>query len=296
MAITIRLPYAVRSDADGFNWLAEVAQRLNGASWDDIRLVSTRMRWFDSNLCAPLGALLQRAGDGGNTLQLDVPGPILGAWSRNGFAEKFGGGNMIDTFDTTLAYYRFNHNDAKTFARYVQQELMPKDIPQMTPEARRQFERNLQELFDNAILHGLSAEGVFSCGQFYPHKNYINFTVSDLGAGFAANVQRKTGRQWTAIDAIEWASQEGHTTRTGNISGGLGLGLLCEFVTRNGGCLQVVSQDGFWEFNPQGVQKTVLDGRFPGTFVNLQIKTDDQTLYQEFGTAGDSEGEVIAIF
>lgn len=192
--LTVAFPRSIRSDRAGFNWLAEVGSLLHEQQGATIAFSDRNLQWFDSNLCSPLGALLYQAQLGGSSILLDAPGPILGAWSRNGFAYAFGGGDMIDTFDTTLIYQRFERRRERRFAAYVQRELMPKDIPKMTPPARRQFERNLQEIFNNAVNHAASERGVFSCGQFFPHKNYINFTVCDLGVGFRTKPTAKPGR------------------------------------------------------------------------------------------------------
>ncbi len=294
MPLTVAFPRSIRSDRAGFSWLAEVGSLLHEQQGATIAFSDRNLQWFDSNLCSPLGALLYQAQLGGSSILLDAPGPILGAWSRNGFAYAFGGGDMIDTFDTTLIYQRFERQHERRFAAYVQRELMPKDIPKMTPPARRQFERNLQEIFNNAVNHAASERGVFSCGQFFPHKNYINFTVCDLGVGFRLNAHRKTGQALSATQAISWASQDGHTSRTGAIPGGLGLGLLREFVLRNRGSLQIVSEDGYWLFDARGEHSWELKQAFPGTFVNLRIMTNDESLYKAAGEVDAGVEEAAA--
>jgi hypothetical protein len=51
--------------------------------------------------------------------------------------------------------------------------------------------------------------------------------------------------------AIEWALQEGNTTRKGSVPGGLGLKLIREFIAMNKGRIQIVSDRGYWEFSPR---------------------------------------------
>ena len=80
--------------------------------------------------------------------------------------------------------------------------------------------------------------------------------------------------------AIEWALQEGNTTRKGNVPGGLGLKLIREFITMNKGRIQIVSDRGYWEFSPQGETLTRIDTSFPGTVINIEINTADTSSYR----------------
>ena len=48
-------------------------------------------------------------------------------------------------------------------------------------------------------------------------------------------------------EAIEWATRANNTTKRGDVPGGLGLKLLCEFIDLNGGSLQIVSDGGLLE-------------------------------------------------
>lgn len=48
---------------------------------------------------------------------------------------------------------------------------------------------------------------------------------------------------------------------------------------KNKGMMQIVSDDGFYQFGHEGETTTLLSGRFPGTVVNLEFKTDDSCSY-----------------
>lgn len=43
--------------------------------------------------------------------------------------------------------------------------------------------------------------------------------------------------------------------------------------------MQIISDDGFYQFDNQGEKTQVFNGTFPGTIVNLQFKTDDNYSY-----------------
>ncbi len=80
-------------------------------------------------------------------------------------------------------------------------------------------------------------------------------------------------------EAIEWATQANNTTKRGDVPGGLGLKLLCEFVDLNGGSLQIVSDAGYWERKSRHNNKARLRNTFPGTVVSVEIDTADRRSY-----------------
>lgn len=86
------------------------------------------------------------------------------------------------------------------------------------------------------------------------------------------------GWNLSSVDAIKWAMIDRNTTKTG-ITGGIGLAILKEFIMKNKGMMQIVSDDGFYQFGHEGETTTLLSGRFPGTVVNLEFKTDDSCSY-----------------
>lgn len=71
----------------------------------------------------------------------------------------------------------------------------------------------------------------------------------------------------------------GQYDKTRNFTGGIGLAVLKEFVGMNKGKMQIVSDDGFYEFGPFGENVRTFSAPFPGTIVTLQFRTDDATSY-----------------
>lgn len=80
------------------------------------------------------------------------------------------------------------------------------------------------------------------------------------------------------MQAIQWAVQDKNTTKIG-ISGGIGLALLKEFIFMNKGEIQIVSNDGFFQFGEQKEGIRLFNGASPGTIVNLQFCTNDNNSY-----------------
>ena len=149
----------------------------------------------------------------------------------------------------------------------------------MSPGLLKKFRESIFEIFSNAVLHSRTRLGIFSCGQFFPKKNKLDFTVADLGVGIRQNVCEYTGLNLSASQAIAWATVENNTTKGGSVPGGLGLKLLGEFIDLNGGCLQIVSDDGYWQRVNRNSSYYSLGHRFPGTVVNIEINTADTHSY-----------------
>jgi len=278
--ITIRWPSRANADASFFDWLAKTEACINAAYGEEI-VFTGRLNWFSAELCAPLGAILHKGLHNLNTYRFDesVSGEVLKVWAKNGFWEQFGGTTMADEFDTTLTFARFATSAESTFAKYIQRELMPKELPQMNDSSKHRFRNSVQEVFNNAVLHSNTEHEIFICGQRYPQKDRLSFVISDLGNGIRYKVEEYTGNSWEASDAIDWAMQEGNTTKRGLTPGGLGLTWLREFIDDNGGVLIIVSQEGYWQRTQRNTWKRQLTAPFPGTVVLLDINTQKQSTF-----------------
>lgn len=70
-----------------------------------------------------------------------------------------------------------------------------------------------------------------------------------------------------------------NSARSGDIPGGLGLGILQDFVRLNEGSLIVCSRFGYWEMRSGKVSMFDLASPYPGTTVSLEINTRDARSY-----------------
>ena len=80
------------------------------------------------------------------------------------------------------------------------------------------------------------------------------------------------------MQAITWAIGDKNSTKQ-DISGGIGLAILREFIIRNQGKIQIVSDDGFYQLDSHEEQTKSFSGSFPGTVINMQFRTDDAASY-----------------
>jgi len=265
----------------GFQTLVDLNAQTENCLLEDITVDMSATAWFDADMCAAFGALLYRLGQGLNTITLaNIPLDVESILSKNGFLSHYGRENVPDRWGTTISYQRLDVRDDRYFADYVEKELIQRtEIPAMSPGLLKKFRESIFEIFSNAVLHSRTKMGIFSCGQFFPRRNRLDFSVADLGIGIRQNVEENARLDLTPEDAIEWATQGRNTTKRGQIPGGLGLKLLGEFIDLNGGRIQIVSDAGYWRRENRTTFRTRLSRPFPGTVVSLEINTADKRSY-----------------
>jgi len=281
--MVIEIPYRVTSDFDGFNNLIKIHQKVKGLLFETVTFNFVNCTWFEANLCAVLGAICNDLKDGINTIEFtNMNQSIKAIFSKNEFLKHFGGETQIDIYGTTIKYRRYQSNEQSLFKEYLNKELLSKEeMPKMSILLQKKINESIFEIFENAITHG-DSEHVFSCGQYYPQKSppRIDFTIVDLGKTIKANVNDFLNQNYSAVDAIEWAVQEKHTTKSGNTPGGLGLKLIRKFLELNKGKVQIISGNGFWSQNKINTTfAKSLDKKFDGTIVNLEFNIDDNFSY-----------------
>ncbi len=263
------VPPNVYSDFSGFQWLCNVAQQLRTSQ--TVSLDFSNTGFFDGNLCAVLGALFQQHELEAHVLTEHTMNPaVLRSLGMNGFLPSLGGTRFPDEFDTTIKYRHFTLAEAKKFSSYLDVELLNKELP-LLPTTKKNFHTTLAEVFQNCNFHSQAASGVFSCGQHFPTKEIINYTLVDLGIGFGGSVSRRFGRPIPAKAAVGWAVVAGNSARPGQQLGGYGLSDIQDMILKNEGIFQIVSGDTFWEFRGHSSKTQGLPVPFEGTIVNLQL-------------------------
>jgi len=268
------------SDVHGFEKIIHLWHQIQECRYEQIQIDWQHISWLDANLCSPFGAILYKAGRNLNSIEfINLPRDIEVILSKNNFLSIYGRARRKDIYGTTIEYKRFETQDDRYFAAYIQKHLTGKGIPEMTPGLQKKFLENIFEIFHNAVIHSRTKLGIFSCGQFFPRKTHLDFTITDLGIGFCQNVRQALELTLSPEKAIEWAMKEGNTTRKDAIPGGLGLKLLFNFIQKNKGRIQIVSDRGFWEYHNRRTSTQLFSEPFPGSIVNMQINTADPCSY-----------------
>jgi hypothetical protein len=273
--------HEIRSDYDGFSILNNLATQTGECFLDDVEIDMQYTTWMDANMCAPLGAILYRVGRDLNTVKVtNIPNNVKVILAKNGFLCNYGWTRREDTYGSTIEYKRFEPKDDRYFAEYIEKHLIGKGIPAMSSGLLKKFRESIYEIFSNAVIHSQTKQGIFSCGQYYYRNHRLDFSVTDLGLGIRRNILEQRGINLTAEQAINWAMEGKNTTKAGPIPGGLGLKLLREFIIKNEGRIQIVSDNGYWELSEGKVKTMAFSEPFPGTVVNIEINTADTKSYR----------------
>ena len=271
----------IKSNFCGYRTLIALDTQIDSAFLDEIRVDFSKVSWLDANIAAPLGAILYKASMRLNdVLPSDIPVGIEEILAKNGFLATYGWPPRHDTYGTTIPYTRFEPADEKYFGTYINHGLVGKDMPKMSPALRKKFLESIFEVFNNSAQHSKTQLGIHACGQYFPKKNRLDFSLADLGIGIKESIRQTRNIDLDDRLAIKWALTEANTSRVGKVPGGMGLKLLKKFVTLNGGRFQIVSGRGYWELSPDGESLKSFDKPFPGTIVNLEFNTSDTKSYR----------------
>ena len=272
----------IHNNPDGLSELASLFSITKDLSFDTIKISFKNVDWFDANLAAILGAILSSLSNDLNHFEMiDLNDDVRKILEKNGFLSKYGRAARNDSYGTTIKFSKFGSGDLKAFEAYLEAELfMRTDLPAMSEKLTKKIFESMLEIFNNAAFHGAS-DYIFSCGQCFPKKNNLNFTLVNLGHTVKERVSEFKKQEISADKALSWAIKPGNTTRVGSIPGGMGLNILREFMKLNKGQVQIYSDSGYWTQNNKAVVTCAeTEFCFNGTIVNFQFNISDDSSYR----------------
>lgn len=278
------LPIKITSDIRGYELLLRIYNDLAICNGQEIKISFKNVEWLEANLVAVLGAIFEDLESRGNKVTLiDLDDYINknDILYRNGFLQYYGCNMMMskNNFTTQIPYRKFKEREDSLYNEYIQRELLDKkEFPSHSTKLGYEIKRNIFELFENARTHG-SCKNIHTCGQFYPTRKKLHITIVDKGKTIVANVREHLGENKGASDCIEWAMEKGNTTKKGNTPGGLGLGLIFEFINLNKGKIQMISSNGYWELREGKIKKYDLNFSFDGTIANIEFDLSQNIHY-----------------
>jgi hypothetical protein len=279
--IEITVPQKVLCRVYGYEFLSEVAAKAITLVGSTFTLDFTKCEWFDGNLCAVLGGILDGLVMRKNQVYFSgLSRSLQTTFTRNNFLKSFST-ETESMASLTIPYKKFKIEDEEVAKDFIHEQLFNKpDMPILSEEARRALLVRIFEICVNAITHGQSTH-VYVCGQIYPTRNppEVSLTFSDLGKTIKANVNEYLRDELTGNKTILWALEEGNTTKSGAEPGGIGLKLIESLVNLNKGSLQIVSGDGFVELRNGVYIEHQFEEYFPGTIVNLKLLLGDSNFY-----------------
>ena len=277
--IVIDIP-DIKSNFDGYNYLCSLYHQLKIYKDKYITFNFSKANFIEANLCALIGTIFEMLEENNNIVSLEnINHKIANILRKNSFLIKYGYPTLNDRFDTSLKYERLNPQEETKFYGYIKDELFSKtDFPSLSNRLRSEITKNIFELYENARTHG-KCNFIHICGQFFPKapKKPLHFTIVDKGITIKENVCNFLAESLSGSETIQWAIVRGNSTK--QEVGGLGLGIIFEFIKLNKGKIHIISADGYYEFsNGQETTKT-LSNPFEGTLVNLTFDLTDKHHY-----------------
>jgi len=271
----------VRNNWYGFNSIARIAKESRNMFFDSAELDFSGCDFFEANMVAPFYTIITKLRNELNDVSImNLSSDIETILKKNNFLTTFNMVAIRDSNQTTIPFKIFKLQSGEQFFDYLESYMNGRGIPTMSEALTKRFRQSIFEIFQNAAIHSNSESGIFTCGQFFPTKHRLDFTIADAGVGIRENVREYTGnRKMNSRMAIKWALTEGNTTKRGSQPGGLGLKLLKDFIRMNEGKLQIVSRYGYYEFNAINETYNKLEHDYPGTCVNIEINTQDKSSY-----------------
>lgn len=271
----------LHTNSQGIESLAELAKKTTDLFVDSLILDMSGVKFIDANLASTLGAILFRLSSHGNEIKiLNLRHDVEIILRKNRFLTNFGFAKFEDINRTTMPFTRLKLSDKRHFEDYISHQFEGKGLPKMSDAANRVFRKKVFEIFQNAAVHSQSTVGVFVCGQHFPTKKKLVFTITDMGMGIRNSVRNYfKNNRIGSIAALKWALEAHHTTRTGKTPGGLGLTELRKFARLNKGMIQIASRFAFYEFAQGRDHFSKLATSFPGTAVTIVVNTADEANY-----------------
>lgn len=281
--IDLIIPNDIRSEFSGYNYIIKWLNQHKDIKNKEIVFDFCNVTFLEANLSALIGTIFEILESNGNKIKIiKLHEQVEIILRKNEFLLPFGFDKIIDNFGTTLIYKKFTPKDDIGFYEYIQTQLLNKPkFPSHSEKLGKEIARNIFEIYENARTHG-KCDFIHTCGQFFPNRTGkpLYFTVVDKGHNIKQNVSKYLDKDVDAADAIKWAMIKGNTTKTGDTSGGLGLAVIFQFIEFNMGKIQVISSDGFYEFNRGKVITNKLNSKFDGTIVNIKFNLDDDNYYK----------------
>lgn len=268
----------IKTNLSGLEKLIELAYLEPEDKLIDIDMA--KLKFLDANLISVLAAILFRKYWDGYTVKLsNIKPKIREIFERNHFFPS--DNETFNPQETVMEFKVFSPDSVEKFIRYINEQLLDKSqFPKMADSYKKQIRSKIQELFANAVEHG-KAQHIYCCGQHFPKNGVMNFTIVNLGITIKDNVNKYLNETWEASKAIEWASQEGHSTAVSesNPTRGLGLSLLQDFIVKNNGELSILSDNGFWSIKNKKPSIQQVEKKFLGTIINIVVNVNDPREY-----------------
>ena len=245
----------------------------NQSSKLEVVLDLNEVNFIDANQCALLGAILTKLGRENRHKFSFIGSQILGQFnilSRNGFIKSSSESLTLGrNSSSAVRMALFTTEQDTEFLDYIENELLCHPALVKHIDFKDELIEHFSELFANIATHAQTNE-VFVCGQYYPKRRELKFSIVDLGIGFLPPIMEYTkGEVATAEQAIAWALN-GNSTKL-DAPGGLGIKSLYEYCINKSGYFNIISGDSYWGNNLGTIGNRTIKP-LCGTIVHLIFK------------------------
>jgi len=276
-AVTVHVP-TVNDRLKDFDALFSLWQFTNGDNLD-VTFDFSQCHFLRQNAVAFLGGLarlIKSRGGSANFLFETLEPKVFDNLLEKGFPQAFG--YISDQWKGNSIPYREDKVERKDeLVAYLKGLWLGRGWVKVSELLANEIAGTVWEIYANAFQHGKSPIGIISSGQYYPKWRELHLTIVDFGVGIPSNVRSYLNHiNMPADKAIEWAMRDANTTkpRTAGPPGGIGLGLLKEFVKINAGYLEIFSHDGYLYINKDRETFLARETFFEGTLVTIKLKCD----------------------
>lgn len=267
----------VLTDNRGISELMKFYAFARQFTYKSVTLDISRLTSVDANLSSIILAIAYRLKQENKVSVFLSTAPHMSVFFRNGLISHLkGDGNNNKYFDnrqSTIPLITFNAQDYEPFSNYLKQDFFRhRGLEQLGNEVKRNLVTQFEEIFTNVDLHAETNDPVFACGQYFPEKNLLKFTIVDIGVGFLYKISEKTNNKInTDKDAIIWATLDFNSTKDTQKwgVGGTGLKDLKKYCENNNGSFHICSGCAYVNFIRDRTFEYNLQYNFRGTIVNI---------------------------
>lgn len=273
--VTIKLAHSssqIQTSKSGYKQLIQFYKKCQKYHNRTIHIDFSGLSWLDGNMCALFDAILFKLNTE-NSLRFGIDVKYIkrhfDILFRNGFLRDL---NDIDNYtNSAIELNKFSIDDSDRFIDYISEEFLSHQSLNLAEDVRDNLITCFSEVFSNVELHAETKLPVFACGQYFPQKKRLKFTLLDLGVGYLPNIQEYTKNEITSSkEAINWAITEGHSTKQGT-RGGDGLSQILAICKKNKGVLHIVTGDTYWG-SDMGIIESSKVPEFTGAMLNITFK------------------------
>jgi hypothetical protein len=246
-------------------------------NYTSIELDLTSVNHIDANLSALIMALAHKLKHKNkNWIFIQFP-PHMNVFFRNGLISHLKGEGNSNTYgdnrESTIPLKAFDKEEDDNYCRYLKSEFLGhRGLDYLTRTVKDNLQDHFLEVFINAVQHANPILPIYACGQYFPEKNILKFTLIDLGCGFLQKINEKTNG--TVIDdksAIVWATESLNTTKNKAVfgPGGTGLKNLKKYCALNNGSFHICSGNGYVNMIGDKTVEYNLKTPLQGSLINL---------------------------